>query len=240
MKNQEVFERYEKKYLIEKLRFDLLIHDIKEHIIPDRYRESDICSIYFDTPDFRLIRDCLEKPVYREKLRVRSYGVPNELDEVFVELKKKCRGISYKRRLNLPCKTAELELCAQGRLRDNTQKAKEINYVLEFYKTLMPAMYLAYHRVAYCGKAEPNLRITCDSSLIWRTTDLSLRRGVYGMNLIEPNMMVLEIKTTGAFPLWLTRALDELRIYPSGFSKYGTACKAAWEQSISKGSERYA
>lgn len=42
----------------------------------DAYGAYTICNIYYDTGDWRLIRKSLEKTVYKEKLRIRSYGVP--------------------------------------------------------------------------------------------------------------------------------------------------------------------
>ena len=99
---QGTFKRYEKKYLVTQQQYNALAKVFAARMVPDRFAESTISNIYYDTPDFRLIRRSLEKPAYKEKLRLRSYGVPNEETQVFPEIKKKARGIVYKRRVSMP------------------------------------------------------------------------------------------------------------------------------------------
>lgn len=96
-----LFKRIEKKYLLSGEKYELLMAALADYIEPDEYPHSTICSVYYDTPDFKLIRASIEKPLYREKLRVRSYGVPTRDSNVFVEVKKKYDGVVYKRRLKM-------------------------------------------------------------------------------------------------------------------------------------------
>ena len=101
------FKRTEKKYLLSSGLFDALWARIGDRMEPDDYPRSTVCSIYYDTDDYRLIRNSIEGPVYKEKLRLRSYHVPGPEDPVFVELKKKYKGVVYKRRVSLPAREAE-------------------------------------------------------------------------------------------------------------------------------------
>ena len=72
---QNCFERYEKKYFLSPEQQRQLLQAIGSHVKMDFYGRYTISNLYYDTPDWRLIRTSLEKPIYKEKLRVRSYGV---------------------------------------------------------------------------------------------------------------------------------------------------------------------
>ncbi len=222
-KYQEIFERHEKKYLLDEETYRLLMMRLQPYIQPDRFAKSTICNIYYDTPDHRLIRASLEKPVYKEKLRLRSYGEPTKDSTVFVELKKKYKGIVYKRRIDLPFSQAEKYL-NQGRRRKNEgQIEHEIDRMFEFYPGLAPAMFLSYDRLAYCGIEDPKFRVTFDTRILWREEKLSLSEGVWGNPLLPEGRRIMEVKIGRGMPLWLAHILDELSIYPASFSKYGSA-----------------
>ena len=123
---QEIFQRYEKKYLLSRTQYQNLRRKLESHMREDQYGKSTICNIYYDTPDHRLIRESMEKPIYKEKLRLRSYGVPKKEDIVFVELKKKYKGVVYKRRVNMPLAEAEKWL-ERRECRQASQIGKEID-----------------------------------------------------------------------------------------------------------------
>jgi SPX domain-containing protein involved in vacuolar polyphosphate accumulation len=220
MKNQLIFLRYELKYLINEEQYTAIIGEIKSRTHPDEYGESSILSLYYDTDDSLLIRRSIEHPSYKEKLRLRSYGVPDEAKDVFVELKKKYDGVVYKRRIKLPAADAVDYLSGERQL-THTQISDEIDYFKKFYKGLRPAMLLCYDRVAYYG--DGGLRITFDSNICWRDDDLDLQKGGYGEALLDTGERIMEIKTGGAIPMWLTKLLSEYRIYKTTFSKYGSA-----------------
>ncbi|MGN0501451.1 MAG: polyphosphate polymerase domain-containing protein [Ruminococcus sp.] len=217
-----IFERTEKKYVITVSQKNELLSLISDKIKSDEYGKSNVNSIYYDTDDYRLIRNSIDKPVYKEKLRLRSYSVPKGDSIVFLELKKKYKGVVYKRRKTLKYDDAQKYLKSHI-LPDNSQIMREIDWTMNFYKTLMPKMFIGYDRLAYVGSADENLRITFDFNLRFRTDNLSLDCGNYGENIIGNNYFIMEIKALNAMPLWLCFALDKLKIYPSSFSKYGTA-----------------
>nr|WP_315989023.1 polyphosphate polymerase domain-containing protein [Desulforamulus aquiferis] len=183
-----------------------------------------ICNIYLDTPDYRLIRASIEKPVYKEKIRLRSYGVPGKEDTVFVELKKKYNGIVYKRRVPMTLREAELYLLQGKQPLTNCQILKEINWVLGFYKPI-PKVYIAYERIAICGKENKDLRITFDTNIRWRESVLDLSKGAWGNTLLGEGHHLMEIKIPGAIPLWLSQRLTKLEIFPTSYSKYGNCYK---------------
>jgi SPX domain protein involved in polyphosphate accumulation len=238
-----LFKRKEKKYLLSGEKYNKLMAALADYIVPDEYPHSTVCSMYYDTPDFKLIRASIEKPLYREKLRVRSYGVPIESSKVFLELKKKYDGVVYKRRLKMELgelekyldkgieplnfrKKADIE-CIYA---DN-QIYQEINYFLKHYGNLQPMMFLSYEREAFFAKDNRDLRITFDSDITYRRDNLRLTDGIFGKKLIEPDQHLMEIKVAGAMPLWLVHILDRLEIRSSGFTKYGNAYK----QELTKG-----
>ena len=219
---QSCFERYEKKYCLSIRQQRFLIERMRPHTKKDEYGEYTICNIYYDTDDWRLIRSSIDKPVYKEKLRVRSYGVPEEGDRVFVELKKKFDGIVYKRRITMP--VCEVDGFLSGRSgNDFGQIGREIRYFQSFYRTA-PKVFIGYDRLAFAGIDDPRLRITFDTNLRWRDTDIDLRLGDRGAPIALPGGEVLmEVKIPGACPLWLSRLLSEAGAFPTSFSKYG-AC----------------
>ncbi len=220
----QIFERTEKKYVISEETFEKFLRLCGENIVPDTYFQSEVISLYFDTPDRELIQKSLEKPVYKEKLRLRSYGGADDDSPVFLELKKKYKGVVYKRRIELTLKGAR-DFIRHGILPDeNPQIEKEIAYFLNFYKEIAPAMLICCHRFSYRG--ENGLRITFDKNLSYRDSKFELMKPCDGLDkpiLPEGKMGVLEIKAAKAFPLWLCGILSKLEIYPRSFSKYGAA-----------------
>ncbi len=227
----KVFKRLEKKYLITKEQYEALVLTLSEHIVPDEYGKSTINNIYFDTPDYRLIRASIEKPtVYKEKLRIRSYGIPEAGSNVFVELKKKYKGIVYKRRVDMTYEEAINYLYKHENPPEPSQVTKEIDCFMQFYGNLRPAVSLFYDRVAYYSKDVPELRLTFDTNIRFRSKQLDLRYGDFGTVILDESQYILEIKCIDAMPLWLTNELDRLKIYPASYSKYGTAYKLMLSQ----------
>ena len=220
------FKRYEKKYLLSAEKYTRLMEALEGRIVPDRFHESTVCSIYYDTDNFELIRHSIEAPVYKEKLRVRSYGVPAEDGEVFVELKKKFKGIVYKRRVRMTAAEAESWLSGESPAPKEGQTIREIEWVLKSYQ-LRPRVLIACDRVAWVASDNPELRITFDHDLRWRETQLHLTEGSHGESLTEEGQVLMELKIPGAAPLWLARLLSELEIFPQSFSKYGRSYKSA-------------
>ena len=177
---------------------------------------------YLSSDTYRLIRRSIDKPIYKEKLRIRSYGQASEDSKVFVELKKKYDGIVYKRRIDLPCGVAFD--WAEGKIACpvDTQISREIEYFLKYYGTLRPAAFLSYEREAYYEKNGGSFRVTFDDNILFRTTDLSLLSDTYGESLLEDGKVLMELKCSGGIPLWLVKILSEEKIYKTSFSKYGT------------------
>ncbi len=221
---QTVFKRYEKKYMLNESQYEQLTAVINEHMKIDQYGKHTICNIYFDTDDYRLIRTSIEKPKYKEKLRLRSYGIPTPDSKVFLEIKKKFDGIVYKRRISFSLKEAYSYLTNGTYPAEDTQIKKEIDYFISYYHPT-PKMYIAYDRIAYFCEDDANFRITFDSNIRYRKEDLFLDHGDHGDTLLDEAMHLMELKIAGAIPLWLVHAMSDLKIYPTSFSKYGTIYK---------------
>ncbi|MBQ9746023.1 MAG: polyphosphate polymerase domain-containing protein [Clostridia bacterium] len=218
-----VFERYEFKYMITMEQKTRMLEAMQAYMRQDAYGRKTIRNLYFDTDNFRLIRRSLEKPVYKEKLRVRCYDKANGESAVFVELKKKYKKVVYKRRISMSEEDAMRWLC-EGKLElEPTQITREIDYFMEFYGRPMPAVFLSYEREAYYALDGSDLRITFDENVLFRRDVLSLCADVWGTPLLEEGKVLLEVKTSGGFPLWLAHFLSEEKIYKTSFSKYGTA-----------------
>ena len=220
---QMVFQRYEIKYLLTRKQREKIMAAMKPYMALDQYGHSTIRNIYYDTDTYRLIRASLEKSVYKEKLRVRSYKLVKPEEEVFVELKRKFDSVVYKRRIGIPQKCATEYLAGREHPPIETQITDEIDYFLQFYKNLAPKVFLSYEREAYFTKEPGEFRVTFDENILWRETDLSLGKGIYGEAILDPGEVLMEIKTPGNLPFWMVKVLSEEKIRRTTFSKYGSA-----------------
>ena len=223
MSYRNTFKRFEIKYILTTEQKDALMKQIEAYAEPDKYGKTTVCNIYLDTPNFRLIRRSLEKPLYKEKLRIRSYGTALAKGEVFVELKKKYKSVVYKRRLRLPQEEVVRAFSENVPLPQKSQIAEEIQYFREYYAPLSPTVYLSYDREAYYSPQQEDLRITFDKNIRYRLTDLSLNIPPSGRLILPEGMHLMEIKTAGAMPLWLVGTLSKNKIFKTSFSKYGNA-----------------
>ncbi len=239
---QSCFKRYEKKYMLTPEQYRAMLRGMAFHMRPDEHPRYTIGNVYYDTADYDLIRASLEKPAYKEKLRVRSYGVPGDDGLAFVEIKKKFDGVVYKRRVTVTAAEAanwlrggrppkesqprEEVSCSADSAFMRSQIIREIDWFLGFYHPT-PAVYIAYDREAYAGVENSELRITFDRALRWRDTEVDLRAGDHGNPILRDDQILMEIKIPGAAPLWLARLLSENRIVSTYFSKYGAYYKQA-------------
>lgn len=225
----EVFNRFEKKYRISDELFRIIKPQLEEYMEVDEHSRNGefytICNLYYDTVNNDLIRKSIEKPVYKEKLRVRSYGEAGLSDMVFVEIKKKFGGCVNKRRTSMTLGEAYhyLETGQKPKAKNplNEQIQREIDYLLYRYPTLQPALYLSYERNALFGIEDRSFRITFDNNLLTRRYDLGLEYGIYGEPLLPQDQWIMEVKVNRAAPLWFAELLSRYRIYPTSFSKYG-------------------
>ena len=192
----------------------------------------------FRSPDFLLIRRSLEHPVYKEKLRLRSYGVAKHDSTTFIEIKKKYKRVVYKRRTEMSENESMRYLCNGEHIADS-QILREVNYFLEHYKDIAPQVVISYNREAFYSKNDYDFRVTFDDNILWRNYDLSLCKGIYGTPILRNDYSLMEIKTGTAIPLWMTNILSENKIYKTSFSKYGNAYVAIMSERAN-GGKKYA
>lgn len=219
---QTVFKRHEIKYVITEEQCEKLKELFTPYMRGDEYGNSTIKNVYFDTPSYLLIRNSIEKPVYKEKLRLRGYGDISSTSPVFLEVKKKYKGVVYKRRVRLTESDAVDYVSGRTRLPDS-QISREIDYFISYYKELSPKTVISYEREAYYSKTDETFRMTFDRNVLYRQNDLSLESSAYGKLILPKGLVLMEVKTAYAIPLWLTSFLSENKIYKTSFSKYGTA-----------------
>lgn len=230
----DVFRRRELKFLIDQPQRQALQRLLEEKMVPDKYGRSTICNLYYDTPDYRLIRRSLEKPIYKEKLRLRSYGRISPGVDVFLEMKKKYKGIVYKRRIRVTQEQAVAFMERRGELPKDSQIARELAYFRDFYADLAPRVYLSYEREAWYDPLDGGFRMTLDQNIRYRTTDLDLASPIDGRVLLPPELSLLEVKASGGIPMWLTEHLSSQKILKQSFSKYGNAYLEMLEERLSE------
>ncbi|MBQ3533514.1 MAG: polyphosphate polymerase domain-containing protein [Oscillospiraceae bacterium] len=223
MAYRSVFARYENKYLLSRDQYERLTAAMTPYMAPDDYGLTTIRNVYYDTPTYRLIRRSLEKPVYKEKLRLRSYRRAEADSDVFVEIKKKYKGVVYKRRVAMPESQAMAWLAGGAPPGEKSQIAREIETFRRYYGEVCPTVFLSYDRQAWYCRGGSDFRVTFDTDIRARCTELSLERPAGGALILPPELVLMELKCGGGIPLWMVALLTEEKLYKTSFSKYGTA-----------------
>ena len=223
MAYKAVFRRHELKYILTKEQKDHILKTIDSYMKLDQYGRTTICNIYFDTENYRLIRRSIEKPDYKEKLRVRSYLNQNTENKVFVEIKKKYEKVVYKRRIAMREEDALQWLNGKGHSEIDSQIAREIDYFLAYYGNLKPALFLSYEREAYYCMDGGDFRITFDENILCREEEFTFQADIGGIPILEEGKVLMEIKCSSGMPMWMAEILSREKIYKTSFSKYGTA-----------------
>ncbi len=218
-----VFKRYELKYMLTKTQYERLCKVMQGHMELDTYGRHTIRNIYFDTADYRIIRHSIDKPKYKEKLRLRCYGEPKEDASSFIELKKKFNGVVYKRRIESTQSAALSFLLNGDTLESASQIGNEIAYFKENYKDLAPRVHLRYEREAYFSRSDENFRMTFDFNIKARTKHVSLYGDERDVDILDADKVLLEVKTVQGLPNWFLMYLSENSVYKTSFSKVGTA-----------------
>ncbi len=217
-----VMSRYELKYLLNPIQKLFFLKKIRTHMKADEFGRTSIASLYYDTPDHRLIRASLERPAFKEKIRLRSYGLATDTTPVYLELKRKAEGIVYKRRVPGVLPEVKRFFAGESDVFAGGQVGREITAFRDFYRTLVPSCLIIYDRTAYF-EPEGDLRLTIDENPRYRTDYLNLTKSMEGISLLPEGWCILEVKVQQAMPLWLSAILDEGKIYKTSFSKYGEA-----------------
>jgi len=251
MTEQKNFKRVEIKYMTDIDQALRLIEKCNDRMIADEHGKSTVYSLYMDTPDYLLARRSLERPIYKEKLRLRSYGTSYDDSIVFIELKKKFDSIVYKRRVQMDLKSMEMYINCKKLFRDadrskeykdnlnsklikeiavknnfseiDKQIMRELDYAIDRYEGIQPRVLLIYDRESYYEADDHEFRMTFDTNVKYRTDELTLKAKDSGTRITADDQVLMEVKAGGAIPIWFTRILTEEGLFPQSFSKYGTA-----------------
>ncbi len=228
----ETFKRYEKKYILTKDMYLKMQELIAPYMEKDDFSKKEpylIRNIYLDTPNKDLIRISCDKPVFKEKIRIRKYGTYNDnIDKYFLEIKRKYDGIVYKRRVCLnkeelhdftvkgiiPARSSSLEV----------QILNELKYTFALYEPI-PISFICYKRIAYISKEDSAFRLTFDFDLYSRHDDFSFDNEYHETYLLKDDSVLMEVKVPLSIPIWFSRILSLVGAVPSSFSKYGTDYK---------------
>ena len=237
METITVMKRYEMKYILSKEQMFYLQESLCGHMEVDQYGKTSIASIYYDTPDYRIIRASIEKPAFKEKLRLRSYGLAKKDGHVYLEIKRKSEGVVYKRRVETTEENVSLFLNNKIKTIGSNQIGKELEYFRNFYGRLEPKIMIVYDRTSY-AEIDGDIRLTIDENPRYRAFDLNLHTSMEGEHLLPPGCAILEIKVQQEMPLWLVDILSKGKIYKSSFSKVGEAYKKIMTNNVIRSGRR--
>ena len=217
---QSIFKRYEKKYIITREQYAALEDALLRHMKPDSFGEYLVQNLYFDTDGWDVVRASIEKPLYKEKMRLRCYGEMSQESELFLEIKKKYKGMVYKRRIAIPAKILPAGSVLSVVSANASQIAREFDFYIKT-NTVSEKVYISYHRAAFVGIADRDLRVTFDTDIRFRLDGLDYSHPGDGHFILPRDKMLMEVKTPGGMPLWVARTLCENKIFPTTFSKFG-------------------
>jgi len=217
---QLTFKRYEYKYLVTHTQAEAITATLLEYMVPDKYGTYWVQNLYFDTGNWDVICKSMERPLYKEKLRMRCYGVPEETSNVFLELKKKYFGEVNKRRVALPISSLSRPI-REVLANEDKQIARELAFYMQA-NLVEEKMFIAFLRTAYSGIEDESLRVTFDNDIRYRCDVMDFYHPGEGQEVLHKDYQVMEIKTRTGIPLWLSRLLSDNAVYKTSYSKYGT------------------
>lgn len=229
------FKRREMKFLLDERQYNEVLSAVGDFMTEDEFGLHTIMNIYLDNRNNDLIRSSLGKPIYKEKVRLRCYGKQAEDNsEAFLEIKKKYRGLTYKRRLERPYKELFDYITEGSEPQTRGQVFEELDYLIK-RMSLKPKIVICYDRRAFYGNSDREFRMTMDGNIRFRRDGLDLREGDGGARLLTQPFRVMEVKSVGAIPLELVRVLSRLKIYHGSFSKYGSIYSSEVRQNFKMG-----
>ena len=225
---QNTFCRREKKLLLPASSLSPLRDQLFSHMEADPNncdgKPYSICNLYFDDDSDSVIRNSIEKPFFKEKLRMRSYGTPTEQSSVFLEIKRKCDRVGTKRRVTMLLRDANRYLDTGEKPSYLSPVEQQVLREIDFYRSshpVYPKVYIGYLRYAYYDRTDHGFRVTFDTDIMTRRHDLSLESGCYGTPLLPPEMILMEVKFLGAVPRWFASFMSRNHLYFGSYSKYG-------------------
>ena len=223
-----IIDRMEQKYFISFDKYKELMNKIEDKLVKDKYFDERIYNIYFDNDQYEFIIKSLDKPLYKEKVRLRSYTEAKEGTNVFLEIKKKYKGLGNKRRVVIDYKDA-INYIDNNIIPDtNKQIMSELDYTFK-KNNLKPKISLTYDRLSYAFKDDESYRVTFDTNIRYSNKKLDL------VNIDDEDSLfndgyIMEVKTLKGYPNWFSKVLNELKIYPTSYSKVGEAYKKLKER----------
>lgn len=241
---QEIFKRYELKFLLTRAEHEALRTAIMPRMAYDTYGDSEgkynIVTLYYESRDKTVYFETMNRLRFRQKLRLRVYDEADLSSDAFIEIKQKFRNVVNKRRTLIPLEEAYQVLAEpyeEGVIESvnasNQQILREALHFKELYK-LNPATVVSYDRQAFSGvlEGEQDLRVTFDYNLMCRSENLGLENGPKGLPFVEDDIVILEVKVSNSVPFWLSRLLSEFNFVRQGFSKFCTSIDLLEEENL--------
>lgn len=237
MSTQFVFERSEKKYIVDVTTSKQLKTYIAGFLPKEWHKGSDISfvrSVYFDDETWKSYQDYKTNQKVRFKVRMRQYGIEGVYtNQCFFELKEKVDFMTFKKRLKLKQKWIHHFLEGTDLRSKLTKYNKQmlVNQVMDIYKeiqrylnqfNLLPTVEVTYQREAFEDN-EQFTRITFDRHLSFRALPYVGAEPVKLVSMFPADRAVIEVKTLNQLPEWLKKLCDQFELVSQRFSKYATA-----------------
>ena len=223
-----IIDRMEQKYFVSFDKYKKLMDIIEDKLVKDKYFSERIYNIYFDNDEYEFMTKSLDKPLYKEKVRLRSYETADKNSNVFLEIKKKFQGHGNKRRVVINYNDA-IDYINNKIIPDtNKQIMNELDYTFK-KNNLKPKISLTYDRLSYAFKEDDSYRITFDTNIRYSNKKIDLVDLDDDYCLFNDGY-IMEVKTLKGYPMWFIKALNELKLFPTSYSKVGEAYKELKER----------
>jgi hypothetical protein len=221
--------RYELKYRTNESVAQAITQFVKPHLHLDHYCKSQpnrsypIVSLYLDSRDLALCWQSLEGQKNRFKLRIRSY-TDDPAYPRFLEIKRRMNSIILKSRARIRHADVAGLICGAPISQDGSSADEQTQQQFRLYQDMIgarPVTLVRYMRQAYEGDTENRVRVTFDRELAFKASsrpEVTLDGGQW--RYYPGNSVILEIKFTGAFPVWLSQMVRCYNLQQQSFSKY--------------------
>lgn len=246
-------DRHEGKYIVPVSMARDVAEFIKPFCDPDPHGEGNppeyvITTLQLDTPNYSLHHAKGLEAVNRFKLRARTYGEVVGGAPVFLEVKKKIRGVIVKSRCRIAFDSWSRDMVRNLKYDHTFKSHREEEAYLEFVRLTReiaaePTVWIRYTRESYFGVNDEYARVSFDRKLLyqpavdwdswgaaapWKPLDSSLaqRKGYHFSGII------LELKTLSNVPHWMIDLVKYFGLERTGNCKYSNA---VWQEAFFKG-----
>lgn len=233
MGNRLQSQRFEKKYRISEYKAQQIRHFVNQYLDLDEYGVSKpdlsyrVHSLYIDSATMKTYHDTINGTRNRYKLRLRYYENGSH-HPVYFEIKRRFNNVIVKKRAKVYRDVVPELLSGQMPVMDYlVDKTPENLEALEHFCNLVnqinasPKIHVAYRREAYELENSNAVRVTFDREVYSECeTGFGLNTNMDQPISVFGNKVILELKFTNRYPIWLQELTQLFHLRQDSAAKY--------------------